>query len=173
MRRRSPIFNTPWPSGKLSARRTCGMRSMIGKLHSGASTSMAQSGCCSRKHINSVCAMTISPTQLGPTIKIFIRFTLSYCLATTQKQAIKLLHAQLGPGWSPVITLAATLSYFHIAQQGIHFTDAQLAVGADRAVASHGSQQFVDARLNQIAAAIFHQLRQHRLDRKSTRLNSS
>jgi len=43
-----------------------------------------------------------------------------------------------------MITLAAALSGFHIPQQGIHFRNTQLAVGAHGTMAGHSGENFID-----------------------------
>ena len=53
---------------------TSGMRAIKGSVHAGAATSIIQSGCCSFKILNRLCASTISPTQAGPSTRIFSGF---------------------------------------------------------------------------------------------------
>src|SRR5690606_27755346 len=50
--------------------RTSGMRATSGSDQGGPTTSMTAAGSRSRRSRNSDCAMTMSPTQAGPTIRI-------------------------------------------------------------------------------------------------------
>src|SRR5689334_17969726 len=52
------------------ARRSSGMKRSKGRVQRGASTSMAAAGCCWRNAANRLWAMTISPTQAGPTTRM-------------------------------------------------------------------------------------------------------
>ena len=63
-----------------------------------------------------------------------------------------------------MVALTAALGVFHVAQQAVHFRQGQAPVGADRAVAGHGAEQFVEMRLDTVAGAVFHQIRKHVAD---------
>lgn len=63
-----------------------------------------------------------------------------------------------------MVALTAALGVFHVTQQTVHFWQGQAPVGADRAVAGHGAEQFVEVCLNPVAGAVLHQIRQHVTD---------
>jgi hypothetical protein len=70
-----------------------------------------------------------------------------------------------------VVALVGTLGFFHVAQQGVHFRQAQRAVGAHRAVAGHGGQQFVAACFDHAAGGMLGQVleqRAHQIDGVAT-----
>ena len=56
-----------------------------------------------------------------------------------------------------MIALVGALGFFHLAQQGVHFGQAELAAGAHRAVAGHGGQQLVAPGGGQLRDAVFAQ----------------
>ena len=57
-----------------------------------------------------------------------------------------------------MIALAAEFRRLHIPQQGIHFRQAQGAVGANRAVASHSAEQFIDGFFHPAGLAMLSQV---------------
>ncbi len=56
-----------------------------------------------------------------------------------------------------MVALAGAFGFFHLAEQGVHFGNRQLAAGADGAVAGHGGEQFVAAGGGELADAVFAQ----------------
>ncbi|MND02051.1 hypothetical protein D3C83_212980 [compost metagenome] len=57
-----------------------------------------------------------------------------------------------------MVALAAALGVLHVAQQGIHFRQAQTPIGAYRAMTGHGPEQLVEMRLNPVAGAVLKQI---------------
>ncbi len=60
-----------------------------------------------------------------------------------------------------MVALAAALGIFHIPQQTVHFRQGQAPIGAHGTMTGHGPEQFVQMRLDAIAGAVLHQVRQH------------
>ena len=60
-----------------------------------------------------------------------------------------------------MVALTAAFGHFHVAQQGVHFVQAQPAVGPHRAVAGHGGQHLVDRLADALAAAVPQQIGQY------------
>ena len=57
-----------------------------------------------------------------------------------------------------MVALAGAFGVFHLAQQGVHFRQAELATGADGAVAGHGGEKFVTLAGGDLADAVFAQI---------------
>ena len=60
-----------------------------------------------------------------------------------------------------MVALVGSFGGFHLTQQGIHFINGQLAVGAHRAMAGHGRQQFVLRALDHRASIMLGKLFEH------------
>src|SRR5260370_29992723 len=93
----------------------------------------------------SAAASALLPLAVGPIRRI------AAGLAATHEELVEVGEAHLEPRRPPVVALTGALGLFHFPQQGVHLRNRQGPVGAHRAVASHGSQQFVAA-LGQYAA---------------------
>src|SRR6266581_5779846 len=91
------------------------------------STLMMSSG---RRSVSSS-ASAVLPEAVGPMSRIAGGRSK---LAPTQEQPIEVGERQLGPGRAAVVALVGALGSFHLAQQGVHLRQRQLAVGAHRAV---------------------------------------
>ena len=52
-----------------------------------------------------------------------------------------------------MVALVAAVGGLHLAQQGVHFVQRELAVGAHGAVAGHGGQDFIVARCTTVVAS--------------------
>src|SRR5450830_740327 len=81
--------------------------------------------------------------------------------APAQEQRIKLTDAHLSPGGSSMVALVGALGLFHLPQQGIHFIERELAVGAHGTVAGHGREQLVLCPLDDGAGFVLGQLGQY------------
>ncbi len=77
------------------------------------------------------------------------------------KQGVELAKPQLAPGGAAVVALVGALGGLHLAQQGVHLVHGQAPVGAHRAVAGHGGQQFVLRPRQHRAGVHLGQLGQH------------
>jgi predicted RNA binding protein YcfA (HicA-like mRNA interferase family) len=69
--------------------------------------------------------------------------------------------AQLSPSGSAVVALVCAFGDFHLAQQGVHFCQRELAVGAYRTVTGHGSQHIVTGALQHMVGIVLGQLSQY------------
>src|SRR6185369_1634097 len=67
----------------------------------------------------------------------------SESLPPAHEERIEFPHCELPPGRAAVVALVGTLGFLHLAQQGVHLVQRELAIGAHGAVAGHRPQQFV------------------------------
>ena len=56
-----------------------------------------------------------------------------------------------------MVALVCTIRGFHLAQQGVHFFQAQLAVGTHCSMASHGGQHIVASALQHLVCLVLRQ----------------
>jgi hypothetical protein len=60
-----------------------------------------------------------------------------------------------------MVTLTAPLGFLHQSQKMIHFLKTEAAIGTDRAMARHGSQQLVTLFFKTVRLAELNQVRRH------------
>src|SRR5258706_9379249 len=84
-------------------------------------------------------ASALLPLAVGPMRRI------AAGSAATHEELVEVGEAHLEPRRPSLVALTGALGLFHFPQQGVHLRNRQSPVGAHRAVASHGSQQFVAA----------------------------
>src|SRR5579871_1525909 len=95
-RRRTPQPSWPCSSGRFTAECTSGMRASNGLDHVGASTSISESGKRALSVMNRLWAMTMSPTQAGPTTSIRLEPAISLLVQPGHIFFDALLHSHEG-----------------------------------------------------------------------------
>src|SRR4249920_276574 len=87
--------------------------------------------------------------------------TASLSSAAAHEEPVEFAKRDLVPGRPAVVALAGALGRLHLAQQGVHLRDRELAVGAHSGMARHGRQQLVAPLGEDPARAVLANFAQH------------
>src|SRR5690242_15814319 len=146
--------------------RRCGTRSSTGRAGlavpmssprytSAESTLTISTGALSASAI----AQSLLPEPVGPvSTNTGSRGPAGAISAAPQEQLVELLQAEAGPGRTAVVALVGAVGGLHLAQQAVHFRQAEAAVGVYRAAAGERAEEAVGGAVEVVPARLERQL---------------